>query len=86
MIFQPDNTGIMLANLVETLMKLLASRINKSKATAGLFLVSALLVVSSCQAYARETSDPFGTDSMLPPKPALRIEGAGWRSVRCATA
>jgi outer membrane protein len=40
-----------------------------------LLLVPALLVLSNCQAFARETSDPFGTDSALPPKPALRMEG-----------
>ena len=38
-----------------------------------LWFFPALLLISSCQALAGETSDPFSTDSMLPPLPALRI-------------
>lgn len=41
----------------------------------GLLLVPAMLVLTNVQAFARETSDPFDTDSNLPPKPALRMEG-----------
>jgi TolC family type I secretion outer membrane protein len=58
-------------------MKPLAARPCKPEAIAGLLLLPLLLVLSNCPAFARETSDPFGTDSMLPPRPALRIEGAG---------
>jgi TolC family type I secretion outer membrane protein len=36
----------------------------------------ALLLLSSCQTYAWASSDPFGTESLLPAKPALRAEGA----------
>ena len=57
-------------------MKPLAARLCKPEAIAGLLLLPLLLVLSNCPAFARETSDPFGTDSMLPPKPALRMEGA----------
>jgi len=57
-------------------MKPLAARPCKPEAIAGLLLLPLLLVLSNCPAFARETSDPFGTDSMLPPKPALRMEGA----------
>ena len=41
-----------------------------------LWFVPALILISSCQALAGETADPFGTDSMLPPKPALRMNSA----------
>jgi len=58
-------------------MKPLAARLFKPEAIAGLLLLPVLLVVSNCPAFARETSDPFGTDSTLPPRPALRMEDAG---------
>ena len=57
-------------------MKLLATRSSNSETIATLLLVPALLVLSNSHAIARETSDPFGTDSALPPRPALRVEGA----------
>jgi TolC family type I secretion outer membrane protein len=58
-------------------MKLLAARFCKPEAIAVLLLVPALLVVSNYPAFAGETPDPFGTDSMMPPRPALRTENMG---------
>lgn len=58
-------------------MKPLAARLFKPEAIAGLLLLPVLLVVSNCPAFAGGISDPFGTDSMLPPRPALRMEDAG---------
>lgn len=58
-------------------MKPLAARSCKPEAITRLLLVPALLVLAISQAVAAETSDPFGTGSMLPPRPALRIEGSG---------
>jgi len=58
-------------------MKPLAARLFKPEAIAGLLLLPVLLGVSNCPAFAGETSDPFGTGSMLPPRPALRMEDAG---------
>jgi outer membrane protein len=62
-------------NLAYSYMKLLATRSCKPAAIAAL-LAPVLFLQSNCQALARETSDPFGTASSLPPKPALRMEGA----------
>ena len=56
-------------------MKLPTIRSCKPGAITKLVLVPALLVLSNCQAIARETSDPFGTDSLLPLMPALRMDG-----------
>jgi TolC family type I secretion outer membrane protein len=39
-------------------------------------LFATLLYLWSGFAMAEETSDPFNTEAMLPPKPALRLEGA----------
>ncbi|OGS80587.1 MAG: hypothetical protein A2Z94_07750 [Gallionellales bacterium GWA2_55_18] len=39
-------------------------------------LVCALLCLHTGLAVAGETSDPFGTEALLPPKPALRLSGA----------
>jgi TolC family type I secretion outer membrane protein len=57
-------------------MKLLTTRSSKSKAIARLVLVPVLLVLSNCQVFASEMSDPFGTEAILPLKPALRIGSA----------
>jgi outer membrane protein len=66
------------SNSIDTLlMKPPAARLCKPEAIARLLLVPALLVLAISQAFAAETSDPFGTGSMLPPRPGLRIEGSG---------
>lgn len=62
-------------HLMKSPMKLQAVRLSRAEVIARLLLVTALFVLSSCQAVAAETSDPFGTDSTLPPRPALRIKG-----------
>jgi outer membrane protein len=41
----------------------------------GLLIVTSLLVLSNGLVFAGETSDPFDTSSILPPRPALRMEG-----------
>ena len=55
-------------------MKQPATRSCKPAANAALLAIS-LYLIPNYQALARETSDPFGTDSGLPPRPALRMEG-----------
>ncbi|MCG6934140.1 MAG: TolC family protein [Gallionella sp.] len=45
-------------------------------AIASLLLACALSVFANSNAAAAETSDPFGTAAMLPPRPALRIGDA----------
>jgi outer membrane protein len=45
-------------------------------AAISLLLGCALYVFMNCNAAVAETSDPFGTDAMLPPRPALHIGGA----------
>ena len=54
-------------------MKPQAVRLSRAEAIASLLLGTALSVLSSCHAVAAETSDPFGTDATLPPRPALRM-------------
>jgi outer membrane protein len=56
-------------------MKLL-TKLSCNPAAIAALLLPAFLLLSGSHALARETSDPFGTDSSMPPKPALRIEGA----------
>jgi outer membrane protein len=62
-------------NLSYPSMKLLSIRSSKPAAIAAL-LAPVLFLLSNCQALARETSDPFGTDSIMLPKPALRMGNA----------
>lgn len=50
--------------------------ISKSKAIAKWLVIFILLFLWNSLAFASETSDPFGTEAMLPLKPALRIGGA----------
>jgi outer membrane protein len=57
-------------------MKPLAARFCKSEAIAVLLLLPALLVVSNCPAFAGETFDPLGTDTLMPLRPALRMGDA----------
>jgi TolC family type I secretion outer membrane protein len=51
-------------------------RLSGTAAIASLFLACALSVFANSKAAAAETSDPFGTGSMLPPRPALKIKGS----------
>ncbi len=64
---------MMQTRLMEPLMKPQAVRLSGSSAIASLLLACALSVFANNNAAAAETSDPFGTDAMLPPGPALRI-------------
>ena len=57
-------------------MKLLTTRSCISGAITKWLLVPAIVVLAHFQAFAREASDPFGTDSALPPRPALRMDGS----------
>lgn len=60
-------------HLIEPSMKLQAARSSRAGLIARLLLLPALFVLSTCEVFAGETFDPFGTDSLLPPKPALRM-------------
>ena len=40
------------------------------------FILCTLVCLCSGLVFASEMSDPFGTEAMLPPKPALHIGGA----------
>jgi outer membrane protein len=81
----------MSAHLTRPLVELLVKRLtsppsNQKTVTAialskpksiAMWLVSCILFcLCSVLATAAETSDPFDTEAMLPPKPALRIDGA----------
>lgn len=56
-------------------MKLSVARYRKLGMITWLLLVSTLLVLPISQAFAKETSDPFGTNSILPLAPALQKDG-----------
>ena len=57
-------------------MKQSTARYRNLEMITWLSLVSTLLVLSICHAFAKETSDPFGTESILPPAPSLHMDGA----------
>jgi outer membrane protein len=57
-------------------MKRPAIPLGKPTTFAKWLVICALFCPWSGSVIAGETSDPFGTDSMLPPKPALRLSGA----------
>jgi outer membrane protein len=53
-----------------------ANRLSGTVALASLLLACALSVFANSNAAAAETSDPFGTDALVPPRPALSMGGA----------
>jgi outer membrane protein len=67
---------MMQIRLMEPPIKQLAVRLTGTAAIASLLLGCALSVFANSNAAAAEALDPFGTDAMLPPRPALRIGNA----------
>lgn len=64
---------MMQTHLIEPSMKLQAARSTRTAVIVRLLLFPALLLLSTCKVFAGENFDPFGTDSLLPPKPALQM-------------
>ncbi len=62
-------------NLMDTPKKPQSIRLSGTAAIASLLLACALSVFANSNAAAAETSDPFGTGAMLPPRPGLRMGG-----------